>query len=238
MKMAKHHLYSASSAYRWLVCRGSVAATQQAMAEGKIKKERSDSIDSLTGTCAHWLLEKSLLLDIHPKRFLNRRHGGIRVNLEMVGHIQDIIVWLKKQIPSGGKLYTEKRYRNLRARFDLDIGGTVDIVIVGPGVLKIFDLKYGTWYVDHNNNPQINFYSLAAYLKYKKEYKIRSIFQGILQPRSFMSGEDTNRVVKITPKKLLRWERYKVLPAIKEIKTGNPQLTAGDHCRYCSIEAI
>lgn len=236
--MAAHSRFSASSASRWINCPGSVFATEQAIAEGKIDAEDSGSSAAREGTCAHWVLEMAIKLSKKPKAFLGKSHGGVKVNAEMVGHIEEVIEWLTAQVPKGGKIITERRYRNLRLLYDLDIGGTVDITILAPGILKIFDFKYGRGYVNHINNYQINIYSLAAYLKYTKKYNIKKIIQGIMQPRSF-NEQGCNRIVAVRPSKLMRWERNVLVPALDLIKTGTPPLVPGNsQCEWCRIRGI
>lgn len=238
--MGGHSRFSASSAHRWIFCPGSVFAIEQAIEEGKIPAE-SSSAAANQGTCAHWVLEVCIKHGKKPKAFLNLEHVGVRVDDEMVGHIEEILEWLDElmaTLPKGCKVITEKRYRNLKLLYGIDVGGTVDLTIVGPGILLILDLKYGKVFVNHIGNSQLNIYTLAALYKYAKKYKIKKVYQGIMQPRAF-NEQGCNRLTPpMRPSKISRWERRTLLPAIDLIKSGNPPLIAGDHCEWCPVRGI
>ncbi len=240
--MAAHSKYSASSAYRWFNCPGSIALCEQV-------PEPITSEYAKEGTVAHTLAEELLL---YPDRKIQDYVGkwceieGSKFNVtqEMADHVQayvDYIMGLTEQLDEddfGYRLYVEERFQ--LKQVSPELFGTNDACIVcydrneNAYLLEVIDLKYGAGVdVGVENNKQLLYYALGAVLKY--DIKPKHIRMHIFQPRS-PSGNPI-KVWEINYDTLVEF-KVELKQKLYEAKEPGAPLHSGDHCRWCPAKAV
>lgn len=235
--MGKHSKYAPSASHRWINCPGSIKAIEQALELGVIAKDRSGPA-AMEGTCAHKVFELSLKHDCDPFLYLDSKLEDVYVDREMCEEITKCIAIVKSEaIEKADAWFTEKRFRTLKKVFLVDVGGTVDLVVIIGNMLWVIDLKYGKQnYVSEVDNSQLRIYGLAGYHKFIKQYKIRKVRMSILQPR-VMNQKGVFRHETIRAKTLVQWGEEVVRPAIEDAESDNPTLCAGPWCDWCPVAA-
>lgn len=223
--MAKHAMLSASGAERWLLCPPS------ARLELTIEEIPSEYADE--GTLAHMLgeiviKEKAYGLDLsHLKRDIEAHE---LYSEEMAGYIDEYANFVVEQVrdaPAGSILIQE--HKVYFTEYVPEGYGTVDNGIIGPGVLKVIDLKYGKGVpVDAYENKQQMLYALGMLLDYEVLFDIDTIVVTIYQPRINNVSSYT-----ITKSNLLLWANEVLKPIALKAFSGEGDYLAGDHCRFC-----
>ncbi len=227
----KHSEFSASGAYRWMACPGSVRLSRSA-------PPSFDSKYALEGTQAHECLE-----------FIVRRYSNFQKAIEqallkwpeeMVGHCAASAVQIFELKPSKtAKLLIETRVvlRQISHRFY----GTLDYAWLEDwGTVVVIDFKYGAgvsvlpFGEDGEPNPQLMYY--AAGLAREHDYEFETVRLAIIQPRVW--SEDDNPVTSgDTSIKAIRAFEKKIKAAMERANAPDAPLEAGDHCRWCPAAA-
>lgn len=237
-----HSRFSPSSSPRWLNCPGSVQAIEALPLE---LQDGETSYAAREGTVAHTLCEIGLLgQDVSYQ--LDKKIDDILVTQEMLNHVQVYLDYVFKMVKKAKKKYGKKnvslhveRHADLQKYFGgEDIGGTVDalITIRGFGV-HVIDFKYGKGYlVEVIENTQLMIYGLSEIIGQDATYikdNYPNVWLTIAQPR--MEHQDgLIRTWKVTSKKLLKWVRNTLNPAIITCLEDNPPLVAGEEqCKWC-----
>lgn len=224
-----HSPCSASSAYRWLACPGSVGLSNELPPEPTSKY-------AAEGTRAHELAE--ILL----KRVIEKKLGPDgcleipqRFPEDMRDHVLSYVNMVKEIIES----FTEPPAIRLESRLYLekDIGlfGTADVAMTGKHGCKyvgiVVDLKYGKIPVSAYENPQLAYYAAAMRRTSKK--KLERIDVMIIQPRA----EEVLAQTSYTNPELDVWEKKLVSGAEKALtqvfKKSEREFNVGDHCKWC-----
>lgn len=230
-----HALLSASSAYRWKNCPGSVSLCRGVPDKGSSYAEE--------GTLAHSLAELMINYNLNrmTKVEFNRRLNEIKNNpfycQEMQDYIKDYTehIWElmneAKAVCKDAELLTEQRLDF--STWVPDGFGTGDVVIVYDKVIHICDLKYGKGVgVSAEQNPQLMLYGLGALSTYDMLYDIETVKLTIIQPRL-----DNISTYEISAADLLKWGEEEIKPAAEEAMTENAKCVAGDWCRFCKVKA-
>lgn len=232
MSDRKHALLSPSGAHRWMVC------TPSARLESKLPDNESDY--AREGTLAHELAQAFLELlvgHITQVQFdivLETVKQHRLYNLEMVNYCRDYAMYvyshyidLVKKYGNAVSIHIEIKI-NLR-KYAPDSYGHLDAAIAAPGILIIFDFKYGQGVpVDAIDNEQMMCYALGCieYLKYVDTFNV--ITMHIYQPR-------INNISwwSIFVDKLLKWAVQELKPAALLAFSGKGEYVPGDHCKFC-----
>lgn len=210
----KHNRLSASKAYQWMACPGSVKAQ-----EG-LPDEQSQY--SLAGTEAHAYAEEWLRTGVKPKRPFGHTDLAPAVEQYVTAVAGDLASY------PGAVLHVEKK-------LDLDwlhsdLGGTSDAVIDQSfGALIVHDFKSGMDPVRPENNPQQMIYGLGALGPDGGAYENVQIV--IDQPRVYDEPQRWN----VPPKELLAWGHDVLKPAALKTMDKDAPRVAGDHCKYCKV---
>lgn len=236
MSDRKHALLSPSGAHRWMVC------TPSAVLESKLPDNETDY--AREGTLAHELAEgylRLLLGGISQNEFDILLEGVKTHRLykaEMLTYCHDyalyvhsIFVNLKKQYGDAVSIFIEIKI-NLR-KYARGSYGHLDAAIAAPGMLFIFDFKYGQGVpVDAEENEQMMCYAIGCleYLKYVDDYNVVSMC--IFQPR--INNISTWTIFK---ERLLKWVREELTPSALLAFNGQGKYVAGEHCKFCRAKA-
>jgi hypothetical protein len=223
---AGHSKFSASSAYRWLTCAGSVKLCERV----ETKRESASAIE---GTLGHEPLEAILKNGPHKllatEEFLRKKY-----DIEMVIHASNAAKHIWKIAPKDAEVLSEEKV--ILAHIDADFGGTFDASIVEHfGTLDIFDYKFGKHIpVEVEANEQMLAYAVGKAHQY--DYNFERVRMTIIQPRAHhLQGPIRTWVTPIET--LFKWnEIFKA--GIKAAKKKNAPLKAGDHCFFCDAKKI
>jgi DNA polymerase I-like protein with 3'-5' exonuclease and polymerase domains len=157
-----HASLGPSSAYRWMECPGSIAASQAAHHYAGIAAHR--------GTRAHTMLEMCLRAGLDPEEVGSLAEAWP----QEADLVRDLLPWARA-LP--GKLLVERR---VVIDADLDLWGTADVIAVAEVELVIADLKAGIEPVAVEDNAQLGAYAIGARAAFGRRPRYRL---AILQPK-------------------------------------------------------
>ena len=229
----EHAKLSASGSKKWINCPGSVVLER--------KFPDSTSAYAAEGTAAHALGEAKLKKATNQITRVQYHEmiKGLEITEDMEEYTDSYMDFVIEQ-------YNELKgkYADTVILFEqrLDFSkwvpngfGTGDTVIIGGGVCKIIDLKYGKGVrVSAQNNSQLRIYGLGAYDAYDYLYGIETFELTIFQPR--IDNIDTEI---LSTKELLTWGRETHQRAILA-DSEKIICIAGKHCDdgFCKARPI
>ena len=230
----KHARLSASSAFRWINCPGSVALSDQCPAPAS-----SSYADE--GTLAHAIGELKLryVNDEISKQQLNAKMKPLLQNEyycgemeEATGYYADAVIEALEAAGEDAELMIEQQFS--LSRWVPEGFGTSDAVVIGGGVIQVIDLKYGKGIkVDARNNPQLRLYGLGAANLFDSLYDFDTVRMTIIQPRlDHISTEE------LPLSELLTWAEDEVKPRAQMAMDGTDYTAVGDWCRFCPAKAV
>ena len=227
-----HSVLSPSSAKRWLTC------TPSARLEQGFEDTTSDAAEE--GTAAHLLAEIAL-----NKLFFNKVIG-VSVDEqalldkyeceEMHDYVADYVAFVQEQ-------YNSIKFRDpnvtiyLESKVDIsmyvpDAAGTRDVCIVGAGVVKMIDLKYGKGVkVTAIDNDQLKLYALGTVEELSVVYDFEFLEMFIYQPRM-----DNISSMRMAVGDLINWAADYVIPRAKIAFAGEGEFVPGSHCQFCKVK--
>lgn len=205
-----------SSADKWLNC----YAWRRLMAEIRTFSNEPEPTSAAAeeGTDAHERMEKHLA----GTELLDEGYHGFH-------ELMEAIEWVEEQ---PGELFLEEKVDWGDPFGYHGLTGTVDVILNEPERLTIADLKFGRMVVEHKDNPQLLIYLVGAVARFgrKKSYRI-----AILQPRAF-HPQGTVRVWELEHKRLRKFIKKRLLPAIEGSYHPKSVATTGEHCRkFCDV---
>lgn len=155
--------------------------------------EDDTNIDSATGTVAHWLAEKWLKTGKRPTKWIGRtrtvKDFEIEITDEMVEFVHDFVRRCEELADVADESFTERQVDISDLTPIPDQGGTLDFGGMGPGWIKIVDLKYGKEPVlafdpvTQKINKQLGIYAWGVFLEFDWLYRFEKITLAISQPR-------------------------------------------------------
>jgi hypothetical protein len=112
--------------------------------------------------------------------------------------------------------------------------GTGDAIVVGNGILRLSDLKYGKGVAVYSeDNPQLKLYALGAYKEFSHIFDINMIEINIYQPRL-----DNISTWEISVKDLLDWAENELKPKAALAYKGEGEFNPGRHCGFCRAKPL
>lgn len=230
----KHARLSASSAFRWINCPGSVALSDQCPVPAS-----SSYADE--GTLAHAIGELKLryVNDEISKRQLNAKMKPLLQSEYYCGEMEEATTYYADAVIEALEAAGEDAELMIEQQFSLDRWvpegfGTSDAVVIGGGVIQVIDLKYGKGIkVDARNNPQLRLYGLGAANLFDGLYDIETVKTTIIQPRLDHISTET-----ISLKELTTWADEDVKPRAQMAMDGTDYTAVGDWCRFCPAKAV
>lgn len=149
--------------------------------------------ESAEGTVAHWLAEKWLKNGFRPTKWIGRvrtvKDFEIEITDEMMEFVGDFVRVCKKLAKRSDESFTERRVDISDLTPIPNQGGTMDYGGMGPGWLKVVDLKYGKEVVlafdevTGKINKQLGIYAWGVFLEFDWLYNFQEITIAISQPR-------------------------------------------------------
>ena len=231
--MAKHSVFSASSAERWIHCPGSIHMAS--LFPGDTSSPAAEE-----GTLAHELAAMRIQ-EMQPatvKALLEKQIEEFYANhTDMAGSYDGMNRILDPYVDYVSREYQEALAADPAAVLlteqyvdfsDIVPGGfgTSDVVIIGGGRVTVIDLKYGKGVpVSAVNNPQIRLYAIGAINAYDLVYDFDRVKMVIYQPRLDSVTEEEMPVDD-----LRQWAEDVVRPAARAASSDNPPYCPGDWC--------
>ncbi len=237
----QHAKLSASSAYRWFPCPGSIREI------AKLETLPAPSYYAVEGTVAHDIASRYLKGELTRAQLEAMRgtkvvhpelpNEPISVDDEMIDHVLGYAALVHAELAKhpGAELKIEHRVYPLADRPDLY--GTSDALIIEPfGTIEVIDLKYGQGYVvEVERNDQLQYYGAGSLREGGEDpLNFERVELVIYQPRAYHPDGDTRRW-EITPVDLLEWVEL-LRKEATETEDPNAPLVPGDHCRFCPVE--
>jgi len=218
-------MLSPSGAGIWYKCPGNGILSAQLH---KIDNEEDEGDNSWAneGSCAHQVAE-NMLLGNPPKP------GDIFFDTPVTKDMIENVRPYCRAVNSHDILYSSVEHKMDCSHILKGMKGTADAIIIDKDhVLHIYDLKYGYRYVPVEENKQLLIYAGAAFDELDKKHDIHGVELHIYQPRSF-DGAEPMRSWSLTLDELGEWTE-KLMNAVGDCMSDNPNFRTGEHCRYCS----
>ena len=232
-----HSNVSPSSAERFFACPGSVEA------QAKIDIVEPSNPAALEGLAIHELAADCMKHDIDP-------YDKIGETVEVKDNYGDV----HEFTVNGDFAFAVRMYRNtilgILGEHNLDqkalqietffklpevdakAMGTTDCSFIASDTLYVFDLKGGRGIIiDPVENKQCMYYAIRPYLDARMF--IKRIIIGIIQPRA--KEGDFIKMWETTPDRLDKYIE-ELRQAIKATRFKNPDLHAGEWCRFCTAQ--
>lgn len=230
----KHARLSASSAFRWINCPGSVALAEQF-------PPPPESPYAAEGTTAHSLAELKLRMhccEIEAVAYENelaKIKAGVHYSGEMEEAVDFYIDTVMEHLAAAGpnaELLTEQQ---LSLTDWVPEGfGTADAVIIGDGAIEVIDLKYGKGVrVEARGNPQLRLYGLGASSLFSGLYDFNTVRTTIIQPRLDHIGSD-----EISLEELRLWAEKVIVPQARMAMDNTGYTACGEWCRFCPAKSL
>lgn len=226
--MGWHAKLSASGAYRWLACPGSVR-----LSEGLPDKTSSYAAE---GTAAHDVAARCLTFNKKASEYLGQQveADGFKfvVDQEMVEAVQIYLDHISS-IASHVRRWVEVDLTPALKKLHPDFGGTVDCAVldVEANTLHVVDLKYGAGVlVSVEDNAQLKYYALGAMLKLEElDVVPEKIVVTIVQPRC---GSQPVRTDTFDSFDLIDFAE-EIVQGAKAVYAEGAALVPGSHCQFC-----
>lgn len=256
MQPITHSTLGASSAYRWLMCPGSVALCADIPSKS--------SKYALEGTAAHQLAEECLLNKRSPYTYINggtvtiEDDDGNQTEYEVSADMAEAVMTYLKHVTSQAlALGIDLGPEQVEVGFHLDwidedLWGTNDLSFGIPfDTLYTWDYKHGqgipvdvqypepvTYFCggSSDKNPQLMYYALGA-LGPNNDLCVADVEIGIAQPRA-EHRDGPLRTCKVSVEELLTWRDEVLVPGIAATRQPNAPLCAGDHCKFCNAIGV
>lgn len=235
-KMASgHSIFSPSGAEMTTVCPESLVINALAPDD--------TNIDSATGTVAHWLAEKWLKDGFRPSRWIGKTRTikgfDIDITEEMMEFVHDFVRRCRALAKIADDSFTERRVDISDLTPIPDQGGTMDFGGMGPGWLKVIDLKYGKEPVlvfdpvTGKFNKQLCIYAWGIFKEFDWLYDFQEITICISQPRLVPGWSEVTltraEIIEVTDEIREKWAYNWANP------TGRTPSLKG--CRWCAVRA-
>ena len=238
--MSTHAQLSPSKRHRWALCPGSVRE------EAKYPEERSGPA-AIDGTHSHTLLEHCIKAGLaDPTLMVGVRlmddEGEFVIDADRAARVKSAIEYVKSRVThlnGMAEVVPETRVDPQWFTGRDDLSGTVDIQIIGGGVLEIVDYKDGMAEVPAEGNLQLQQYALGKLAECRKghnvpdQYPWYEVRMTIIQPKLALRGGTPITTWTVPVSELLT----KISVLVDQARaTDNPDapLIPGDsQCKYC-----
>lgn len=239
--MSTHALLSPSKRYRWANCPGSIR-------EEKKYPEESSGPAAIDGTHTHTLLETSILRSLSPVKFIGQRledhEGDFIVDADRATRAGLCFDYIQTRIAEHNGLCEVKPETKVNPAWLLgrdDMGGTVDVTIVGGDTLELIDYKDGLNDAWESAKLQLEQYAYGVLAGYKipsnMPYPFTKIRMTVVQPKLALKGGQAIRSIETTVKELLDNLGTIVSQAHRTDQPDAPLIPGDLQCKYCPVKA-
>ena len=239
--MSTHAQLSPSKRHRWALCPGSVRE------EAKYPEERSGPA-AIDGTHSHTLLEHCIKAGLaDPTLMVGVRlmddEGEFVIDADRAARVKMAIEYVKSRVThlnGMAEVVPETRVDPQWFTGRDDLSGTVDIQIIGGGVLEIVDYKDGMAEVPAEGNLQLQQYALGALAECREghnvpdQYPWHEVRMTIIQPKLALRGGGTPITTWTVPVSELLTKISVLVDQARATDNPDAPLIPGDsQCKYC-----
>jgi hypothetical protein len=231
--MGDHKKLSPSSSHRWMACPASVAECAK-------YPERPSGKGAIDGTHTHSVLEWSIkngMMNPMVGSDMTDHEGSFTIDDERAERVRFALNFIQVRCTELGvyQVLSEEAVDPQRLVGRDDMGGTVDVQIIGLNTLDVIDYKDGMNAVEAKDNTQLLQYAIGAMAKRDPEFKrFQTIGLHIIQPKSRLTGGAGTSSWIITPAQLQDYIT-KVKAAAAATDDPNAPFVPGEkQCQYCA----
>jgi len=239
--MSTHAQLSPSKQHRWALCPGSVRE------EAKYPEERSGPA-AIDGTHSHTLLEHCIKAGLaDPTLMVGVRlmddEGEFVIDADRAARVKMAIEYVKSRVThlnGMAEVVPETRVDPQWFTNRDDLSGTVDIQIIGGGVLEIVDYKDGMAEVPAEGNLQLEQYALGKLAECRKghnvpdQYPWHEVRMTIIQPKLALRGGGAPITTWTVPVSELLTKISVLVDQARATDNPDAPLIPGDsQCKYC-----
>lgn len=239
--MSTHALLSPSKRYRWANCPGSIR-------EEKKYPEESSGPAAIDGTHTHTLLEKSILSMQPPTVFIGQRledhEGDFVVDAERATRAGMCFDYVQTRVAEYNGLCEVKAESKVTPEYLLgrdDMGGTVDVTIIGGDTIEMIDYKDGMNDAWESAKLQLEQYAYGVLsglrIPINLPYPFTKIRMTVVQPKLALKGGQAIRSIETTVKELLDNMGTIVVQAHRTDDPNAPLIPGDLQCKYCPVKA-
>lgn len=238
--MSTHAQLSPSKRHRWAVCPGSVRE------EAKFPEQDSGPA-AVDGTHSHTLLEHCIKAKFADPTLmvgvrLRDHEGEFVVDNDRAERVKVAIEYVKTRVAEfngNAQVIPESRVNPQWFTHRDDLSGTVDIQIIGDGILEIVDYKDGMGVVPAEGNLQLEQYAIGKLAECRlgtnvpNQYPWREVRMTIIQPKLSLKGISPINTWTVPVSYLL--EQVQVLSSqARATDNTSAVLVPGDsQCKFC-----
>jgi hypothetical protein len=234
--MSAHAQLSPSKRNRWALCPGSIRE------EAKYP-EQSGGAAAIDGTHTHTLLEVCLKdgdvdASFHVGVEMEDHEGLFVVDKERAARVQVALDYIDKRTSEGNMtLLSESKVDPAFLLGRTDLSGTVDVQIIGGGVLELIDYKDGMAPVDAKGNMQLEQYAYGVLAGYKLpvngDYPFDTVRMTIIQPKLAMKGMNPISSFDVSVRDLMANMGTIIRQAAATDAPDAPLVPGESQCKYC-----
>ena len=234
--MSAHAQLSPSKRNRWALCPGSIREEAKYL-------EQSGGAAAVDGTHTHTLLEVCLKdgdvdESFHVGVEMEDHEGLFVVDKERAARVQVALDYIKKRVTdSFMTLLSESKVDPAFLLGRDDLSGTVDVQIIGNGVLELIDYKDGMAPVDAKGNMQLEQYAYGVLAGYKLPingaYPFDTVRMTIIQPKLAMKNMNPISSCDVSVSDLMANMGTIVKQAAATDAPDAPLVPGESQCKYC-----
>jgi len=234
--MSAHAQLSPSKRNRWALCPGSIRE------EAKYP-EQSGGAAAIDGTHTHTLLEVCLKdgdvdASFHVGVEMEDHEGLFVVDKERAARVQVALDYIEKRVSDGNMtLLSESKVDPSFLLGRTDLSGTVDVQVIGSGVLELIDYKDGMAPVDAKGNMQLEQYAYGVLAGYKLpvngDYPFDTVRMTIIQPKLAMKNINPISSFDVSVHDLMANIGTIVRQAAATDAPDAPLVPGESQCKYC-----
>jgi hypothetical protein len=234
--MSAHAQLSPSKRNRWALCPGSIRE------EAKYP-EQSGGAAAIDGTHTHHLLEtclkeKAIYSAFYVGVEMEDHEGLFVVDKERAARVQIALDYIRKRVTdSFMTLLSESKVDPAFLLGRDDLSGTVDVQIIGNGVLELIDYKDGMAPVDAKGNMQLEQYAYGVLAGYKlpvnSAYPFDTVRMTIIQPKLAMKNMNPISSFDVSVRDLMANIGTIVKQAAATDAPDAPLVPGESQCKYC-----
>jgi len=218
-----HSVVGASSAERWMNCKGSNNLI-------RLAPPQKESAYASEGSCAHELAEHALKNSGICADYVGMEWEGHTVDEEMAEYVQVYVDYVLKASKGDCKDLIIEESFDLNFIREGMFGSNDAIVMEFMGTLEVIDLKYGKGKeVFAKDNKQLMYYALGC--AHGQDFD--KVKMTIVQPRI---GDPIKS--HTIPMKELEAFGEELGKAVDDTRKEDAPLKAGEHCFFCPAKAI
>jgi hypothetical protein len=233
--MSAHAQLSPSKRNRWALCPGSIRE------EAKYP-EQSGGAAAIDGTHTHTLLEVCLKdgdvdASFHIGVEMEDDDGKFVIDKERAARVQIALEYIYKRLDNSMTLLSESKVDPAFLLGRDDLSGTVDVQIIGNGVLELIDYKDGMAPVDAKGNMQLEQYAYGVLAGYKLPvngaYPFDTVRMTIIQPKLAMKNMNPISSFDVSVRDLMANMGTIIRQAAATDAPDAPLVPGESQCKYC-----